>query len=228
VRIARASRWTDAVFHVLAHVPVDAPASVYDPVYIRYAGREIADAPLLATLLPTHDALARAQLLAWLWESPERGREKDLAELGAGDVDAPGLLPYLGGPGVEILRANAELEIDHLPSFALDEEALSRALDRVRAAAPSLDAVVVSPPLRMRGRVYDAQIYVGAPIELAVEHVAWQAAHEATVREVGPGPHQVIEARAIELLRDRAREIGLGAEHARWWSAYEARDRSGT
>jgi hypothetical protein len=228
VKIARASRWTDAVFHVLAHVPVDAPASVYDPVYIRFAGRKIDDAALLASLLPTHDALAEAQLLAWLWDTPERARSKDLSQLTADEVDAPGLLSHLHGPGVEILRANAELEIDRLPRFTIDEDALAAALGRVRAAAPSLEEVFVCPPLRMRGRVFDGRIYVGAPVELDVEHVAWQAAHEATVRDLGPGPYELVEPRAVMLLRERAREAGLGASHARWWSVYEASERSAT
>ena len=54
----------------------------------------------------------------------------------------------------------------------------------------------------------------------SAEHVAWQAAHEATVGEVSraaPGlSHDEREQVAVVLLAERAKEAGEQEAHARW------------
>jgi hypothetical protein len=61
-------------------------------------------------------------------------------------------------------------------------------------------------------------------MEVSVEHVAWQLAHEATVGEVvaemtaaGQPPSFVaLEREALTRLARRAARAGLGAAHAAW------------
>jgi hypothetical protein len=144
-------------------------------------------------------------------------------------VDAPRLLaPLLEvGAGAELLWCAALLEAPvhaRLPALDVDEDGARAALARVEPLAPDLAACAIAlvPSLRLRGRVHSAHIWIGAPCtELAVdaEHVAWQAAHEATVREVARGgvrEHDALERAALALLESRARAAGLAHEHARW------------
>src|SRR4051812_8712443 len=99
VPVLRASAWAEAVFHVLAHVDVGrVPASCHDPQWIAWAEARFGpaderalgeDVRVIAGALATHDALARAQTLAWLWTEPSAVRaatRKDLADLGDADV----------------------------------------------------------------------------------------------------------------------------------------------
>ncbi|MBW2459905.1 MAG: hypothetical protein JRI68_35775, partial [Deltaproteobacteria bacterium] len=78
-----ARSWPDLVFHVLAHVADTAhlPASVFDPTYVQYAEGHLGpaaqrplaeDAAVLGRVLPTHEELARAQLLAWLFDDVDQ------------------------------------------------------------------------------------------------------------------------------------------------------------
>lgn len=229
-----ASAWTEAVFHVLAHVDVGAiPASCHDLRWIRFAAERLGparerklaeDAAVLATLLGDHDRLAFAQALAWAFASAEEARaavSRDLSEL-AGDAIRTALA---AGPAAEVLRAAAELELDALealeaPSSAAEE--MRSALAAVAPAAPHLANCQVSlaRPLPVRGRAFGTSIVVGVPGVPGAEagFCAWQAAHEATVLEIGAGPFVEVERRALALLRSRARRAGLAAEHARWLS----------
>jgi hypothetical protein len=229
--------WAEAVLHVLVHVRATAglPASLYDAGYVAEVERVLGpadgralgeDAAILGRVLPTHEALANAQRLAWLFRSAERAEAcagRDLAELGAADVDAPALLPGLAGDAaVEVLRAAAELELPLvalLPAIAVDLAALGRALDGVERAAPGLRGfrVGVARALGLRGRVMGDEIWVGAA---PLEHAAWQAAHEATVAEVvavhGEDGHYRVERAAIARLAARARAAGLERPHRAW------------
>lgn len=248
------SGWLDLVFHVLAHVEATArlAPSCFDPSYVAFARGHLGDPdarPLgedrrtLGRALASHGALARAQLLAWLFDDLERARalaERDLRALSPAELARPELLAPLleDEPGAELLRAAALLEDDawsRLPP--LDEAAararLAPALASVAAAAPALEACEVrcARALRLRGRVLRdhgrACIWVGAPGDappLEAAHAAWQAAHEATVFEVGEvaraeglaAAHAPLEHAALILLAARAAEARLGDAHAAW------------
>ncbi len=253
--IASASSWTEAVFHVLAHVQAGPlPASCHDEHWIAYASthfgpassRELAaDASLLATLLTTHEALAAAHSLAWLWTAAEARSHAatDLASLPVACSPSPvpgfSYLPSLLslGPAAELLRAAAELELpllECLPPLPLSlSPALSAALSPLLPAAPDLVRchLALTRPLPRRGRLHNATIMIGAPgvAGADVDLVAWQAAHEATVHEVlaasrvAPLRYADLERRALGLLRGRARRHGLGGAHARWLATLDLR-----
>lgn len=254
VELGRSSAWPEAVFHVLAHVSATAhlPASVFDSEYIAFVQRHVGparerplgqDAALLGTLLATHEQLARAQLIAWLFDSVEQvsgAAGGELAELQAAQVAAPELLPVLvrAGPAVEVLRCAAELELDalaELPPASYDAKRLQGGLESASVVAPGLSRSVVTPlrSLRLRGRVRGRVIWVGAPGPQpgpTLEHVIWQACHEATVgevsrlavdRDVGLA-ERAVERVAVVLLAERAVTAGRAAEHARWFSHFGA------
>ncbi len=118
--------WPDLVLHVLAHVTATAhlPASLYDPIYIRYAEQHLGpsgqrplaeDVAVLGRVLPTHELLSQGQLLAWLFDDVAQAAgcaERDLADLEPGQVVRPRLLDpliALGAPA-EVLRCSALLE----------------------------------------------------------------------------------------------------------------------
>ena len=101
-------------------------------------------------------------------------------------------------------------------------------------------------PHAVRGGPTRGVIWVGAPdgdVGPSAEHAAWQAAHEATVAEVGDHDARDRDARdrdarerearlgfddlehaAVALLAARADEVGLAASHARWLAALTAPD----
>ncbi|MCC6526452.1 MAG: hypothetical protein IT373_27640 [Polyangiaceae bacterium] len=280
--------WPDLILHVLAHVAgtADLPASVYDPAYVAFAARHLGpagartlaeDAAALAVLLPSHAALARAQLVAWLFPSPEAAgacAERDLGELAReppAEIACRAALatlasaPALELSGLELLRCAALLEAPShaaLPPAVLEAEErarLAEALDALVPVAPWLARVDVVPhrALRLRGRVRRrtlarspgshalAEIWTGLPCDDPgpdVAHVAWQAAHEASVLEVtrvaehaaGPaageravehaaGPaagERAVEHAAVVLLAERAEEAGRAAERAAWYAHF--------
>lgn len=240
--------WPELVFHVLAHVQVTAhlPSSAYDPAYVRWAREALGppeerplaeDVSVLGVALGDHEALAAVQLVAWLYDDFEMARSaatRELSELSDDEVTRADVLAALKrvGPPAELLRCAALLE-DGLLEHALpplDEGALAGALERVAVAAPTLSRHRIVPlrSLRLRGRARGADIFVGWPCEalsLEVDHVAWQAAHEATVAEVGaralgapPIGERGVETVAVVALASRARERGLTDEHERWLS----------
>jgi hypothetical protein len=244
--------WAEVVFHVLAHVAVDVPASAWEPRYVRFAEARLGpaqrrplgeDARALAALLPDHDGLARAQLLAWLFgdlERAERVFDRALDELAPEDVDEPTVLAHLRRApasvrrGAELLFCAAALEASHVRSLGpvvVDGEALALATRALALVAPGLRGVSlgVVRALGWRGRALGGSIWVGAPGALgggpSLEHVAWQAAHEAVVAEVfcaARAPHADAEHVAIVLLAERARRAGLEVAHARWLSSLRA------
>jgi hypothetical protein len=233
VQPPHASAWTEAVFHVLAHVDVGrVPASCHDPRWIRWAAERMGpaaqrrlaeDAAVLATTLASHEHLARAQALAWAFPSADAARAVAARDLDALEKNDALSLALSAGPGAEVLRAAAELELDAIEALGAppdDRAAIARALAAVAAAAPYLARcdVRLARPLPVRGRAFGRAIVVGFPRIAGAEadFVAWQAAHEATVLEIGPGAFEDVERRAIATLRSRARRAGLGDAHARW------------
>ena len=224
---------------MLAHVRGTAglAPSVYDADYVAQCEAVLGpaservlgeDATVLANAMPTHGLLAQGQLLAWLFASSERAArcaDRDLAALKPAEVDRPELLHHLSALGapVELLRAAALLEQPshaRLPPPQLDFEKFSQVLQRMEPLAPLLGGmrVSVSRALRLRGRVVGDEVWVGlAP---SVEHMGWQAAHEATVAEVSEQGatlgHDALERKAVAQLRERAERAGLGGSHRRW------------
>jgi len=197
------------------------------------------DVAVLSARITTHAALATLHLVAALWDTPERVRAaagRDLAELSRREVDcASALVALQAAPELalaEVVRAAAELEMPLLarlpkPPLGDVEARLGSLLDAVSVVAPALERIELAPPLARRGRVLPSssgdRVLVGAPgiAGAEAEHVAWQAAHEATVVEVfaraaGPVNHEDVERRAIGLLRSRARRRDLAERHARW------------
>jgi len=239
--------FAELVFHVLAHVRRTAaePASVYDADWVRFCEGHLGppnertlaeDAEALGALAPGHASLARAQLVAWLFGDLERASAAASRELGSlepEDVDAPELLAPLAeaGPAPELLRLAAELErpfFERLPAPAVDFARAEAALTRQLEAAPGLGdcRVALVRSLGLRGRVRGDLIWVGVPVVAgrpSFEHVAWQASHEASVREVGratSGAERRVEQMAVVLLAARAERAGLSEEHARWLSHF--------
>jgi hypothetical protein len=239
-------RFADLVFHVLAHVPGSAPASVFDPAYVafveKHAGPANArplgeDVAVLARAAPNHELLAQLQMLAWLFEGASRAPEdRTLSELTDVD-DRAALAAVTRAPVVaaaEVLRASAELEApiyQALPKPTTTGAALDAHLRELAVAAPFLRACTVDciRPLRLRGRVRGRAIWVGAPCDVlgpTAEHAAFQAAHEATVAEVSERArergiahdHHGLEHASLVLFAERSERVGLGARHAAWLS----------
>jgi hypothetical protein len=240
--------WADLVFHVLAHVPSATPASLFDPVYAAFAARYLGpveerplaeDVRTLAALATEHARFAKLQALAWLFSGvgdDERVRDRELGSLGSSDVADETLLAALRGmgPAVEVLRCAAQLEAEahaRLPPVAIDAPALTEALERVGRAAPTLPGfrIGVVRSLRLRGRVRQREIWVGAPSAEpgpGLAHSAWQAAHEATVAELigALGASRVVEREvehtALVVLAERASRAGLASEHGAWFAHF--------
>lgn len=179
---------------------------------------------MIAAAAPTHDALARVQLLAWLWKDVTHAAacsDRTLAELTDPDVDEPAVLRALAGSrAAELLRAAAELEADVVAGLPR-----STSLPPVAPVAPWVAQFRASGvrPLRLRGRVFRDEILVGVPcasLGPTAEHVAWQTAHEATVailhRLVPNAAFEPLERAALVMLFEHAQRTGQGEAHARW------------
>jgi hypothetical protein len=244
------ARWAELVFHVLAHVRATAglAPSAYDPAWIAFverhrgpsSSRSLAeDSELLGRTAITHGALAELQLLAWLFEDASRAKactSRTLDQLADADVDDIAVLHLLRAPervvAAEILRAGAELEQETYEALPPpDREPL--VLDAVIAIVPWLSrfAIETIRPLRIRGRVRGDRIFVGVPdraLGPSAEHVAFQAAHEATVSEVQRRAraarlslsHGSLEHAALIVLRERSIALGEEAAHRRWISHF--------
>jgi hypothetical protein len=239
IAIETGRSWAELVFHVLAHVRATAhlPASAYDETYVAFvaahagpaAERTLAeDAAVLGPALPTHELLARAQLVALLFgDAAEAGLHAavDLHDLPRRELGAA--LAEVAR-AAEILRCAALLEeevVAALPATPLDVAALRDAIALVLPAAPRLASyrLVAVRSLRLRGRLFGDEIWIGAPsaeLALGAEHVAWQAAHEATVGEVAlrMRGERAVEHAAVALLRERAAAAGVAEGHARWFA----------
>jgi hypothetical protein len=242
--------WGDLVFHVLAHVrgTRHLAASVYDRTYLDFVACHVGpaeartlgeDAWVLGRAAATHEALGAVQLLAWLHETVEAAEavaDRGLRQLGPRDVDVPGLLLVLlrWEATVEVLRCAALLEREAWAALPCEPDAagMRLALSKVVPAAPGLEVcrVRMVRALRLRGRVRADEIWVGVPMTalgLTTEHAAWQAAHEATVREVSTAmtrkgrvpTFDEVERVAVVLLASRASTAGLGREHAVWYGS---------
>jgi hypothetical protein len=223
--------FADLVFHVLAHVPGDAAPSVWDPAYVAWceehlgsaSSRTLAeDASALATLLPDHDGLVRAQMLAWLFRDLERARtcfDRSLEELRDADVDDASIFRFVSKyQPAELLWCAIGLEDEHrakLPPISIF--GIAEAMAAMRDVAPSMDTfdIGVVRSLRLRGRVRGKEIWIG---EAPLDHTTWQAAHEATVAEVSDPKLSFVETerRAIALLTERAAKAGRADAHAKW------------
>ena len=246
--------WADLVFHVLAHVrPIGPfPSSLFDETYIAFAARHAGppsnraletDVATLARIVTSHESLARLQWVARLFEDPIAAQAVarcELSELRDHDVADAAALRALSGlwNAAEVLRAAAELEAPHyakLPRVVADPE-LAAALERVSDAAPWLSGLRVEclRALRLRGRVFEAKIWVGVPcaeLYVSAEHVAVQAGHEATVAEVGDAARaqgrrlgeRDIEHDALVLFAERAARSGIAGAHASWWAELTGR-----
>jgi hypothetical protein len=232
---------------VLAHVEGGRlAASCHDPAYVAWAEARLGpiaerslgeDARILASVCTTHDALARVQAVAWLFNGEDDASAvamRDLATLADKDVVDPMALraARAAGPAAEVLRAAAELELPRIAALAppeVDRVAVSRELAIVARVAPRLSScrIALARALGLRGRVLGSSIVVGAPGAVPgggcpdAAHAAWQAAHEATVLEVGPLAFEDAERSAIDLLHRRARDAGLDAAHARWIARFD-------
>ncbi len=136
------------------------------------------------------------------------------------------LAVLVGDAAAELIHCAAALEAPHhakLPAVCVDPTFAER-LARLTVVAPQLGRLPVehARSLRLRGRLFEACIWVGIPgAELpAVDpaFVAWQAAHEATVAELAPRklPFADHEHAAIALLAARAERAGLAHDHRAW------------
>jgi hypothetical protein len=237
--------WADLVFHVLSHAFETASfaASLCDRVYVEFAARHLGpasersleeDAAVLGRVLESHERLARVQLVARLFTSVEaaaRHAAIDLADLARRGVVQADLVQALEPiiEAAELLRVACELEREaflKLPESSFDSSALVSVLAEASAVAPALARCIVAAvrSLRLRGRAFPEEIWIGLPsIELGVslDHVAWQACHEATVLELQAAADPVIGERAVEhaalvLLAERALAAGKQPEHRRW------------
>lgn len=239
--------WADLVFHVLAHVAGSShlAASAYDPRYVAWAERRLGpatdrhladDARLLSELAPSHPELARLQLLAWLFvdlERPQALASRALQSLEPSEVDDPSVSAS-AHPAAELLWCACLLELPAfvmLPPPEVDQRRVAEALNRARRWAPGIAECRIDlvRSLCRRGRVRGAEIWVGVPdpeLGVSLDHVLWQASHEATVRELGRRAPQAgerdVEHAAVVLLHERALAAGAGADHARWLAHFGA------
>lgn len=240
-RFAHRREWPELVFHVLAHVRATAhvAASVYDATYVAFVERHVGpasrrpleeDAQILGQLLPTHEALARAQLVAALFQSSSDATRHADTDLDALETVSPSLRAALRpiAQGAELLRCAALLESEMmaaLPAVKPPDPRLRDALARVERASPTLRGYTLVPirALRLRGRLVGSEIWHGVPardLELDPDHVAWQVAHEASVGEVvaakRPLAEREVEHVALVLMAERAAHCGLAEPHSRW------------
>jgi hypothetical protein len=245
--------WGDLVFHVLAHAGNTAKlaSSAFDPAYVAFARRHLGparsrllgqDIVHIARAAVDHARLARAQRIACLFHDVGRAEacaDRALADLLPNEVDRPELLAALRGDvAAELLRCAALLERDvwrKLPVPDVDLGQCERAVMAWRDVAPALESCRVAfvRSLRLRGRLFGREIWVGLPGAEpgpAMSHVGWQAAHEATVLEAAERArdrgilldHDGIEHAAVVLLAQRSRAAGRGPEHACWYSHFGA------
>lgn len=238
---AAVPRWADVVFHVLAHLRADGlPSALYSRWYVSFAAQALGpvsqralgqDLSILSVLLSDHVALAAVQALAWLWTDSDAAlacADKELGDLCAIEVADERVLRALRArpQAAEVLRCAALLEAaacHHLPLPRVDAPGLADTLGELLAYAPGLRDAVVTPMrcLTVHGRVRGASIYVGVPGEgVTLEHVAVQAAHEATVGEVLAQPTSLserqVEQVALVLLHARICRSRWAAAHRSW------------
>ncbi|MGE0325560.1 MAG: hypothetical protein AB7K71_27700 [Polyangiaceae bacterium] len=237
--------YAELVLHVLAHVPLPEPGSLHEPAYVAWcarrlgpcAGRELGeDIEVLGQLLAPLELRVGIQRLPLLFGDSREAQGFALVDLhafpdqGVRSFDEAvwrQLLPQRSV--VEVLRMACEAERMHLEQISppTNSQALQRYLAELTAVAPALArlAVIELRPLWRRGRLMGEQVWVGAADRGAgpgLEHVAWQACHEATVWELGTrwrsdaAYDSALELSAVALLGERAQRAGLAAPHAVW------------
>lgn len=228
------------------------PASLYHPNYIDFCRRHLGheseralgeDIQALARLLPTHDALAKVQVLSWLFDSVDasvKSEHLEFNELADFDGVRSGPLSILRGTDVttlELLRCSVALEREAwacLPSFDPHPTGgLATHLQELAPFAPMLKKATVklSRALGHRGRALGSTIFVGLPRDpfgdawsSTEEHIALQAAHEATVLELIRKvrlPFFELEHAALTVLRTRIAGSPWGASHRRWLLSHD-------
>lgn len=231
--------WPGLVHHVLAHVPLPEPGGTHEPAYVQCCARTEKARPGLAEEV---DVLARCglaegrrlQLLAWLFEDEAealRWSSTNVSDLSEGVVARPDVLAMLRSdpsPALELLRCACALEVERFAQLSSPgADGLQETLSAALSWAPGLEGrdIRVIPALWRRGRVGWGEIWVGSPEPNSgpgLEHVTWQACHEATVAELAPydrhQAHETLESAALVLLRERAHEAGQLAAWRRWRS----------
>lgn len=157
---------------MLAHVDVGRlAASCHDLRWIRWAEEHLGpardrhlaeDATVLASLFETHDALARAHALAWVFPSADAARAASASDLADLDRTAALDVALSGGAAVEVLRAAAELELSAIEALPA---AAAPILRDMRNVAPHLARCELSfaRPLPFRGRAFGDSVVVGFP-----------------------------------------------------------------
>ncbi|MCB9590246.1 MAG: hypothetical protein H6718_32845 [Polyangiaceae bacterium] len=238
--------YAELVLHVLAHVPLPEPGSLHEPAYAAFcaqrlgpsAGRELGeDVALLSQLLAPLDVRLEIQRLPLLFANSQDALRFALVDLHAfpdqgvrcfDEVVWRQLIPQRSV--VEVLRMACEVERVHLEHLSppRNSRALRRYLAELCPVAPALQGLEVCElrPLWRRGRLMGKQVWVGAaqPDEgPGLEHVAWQACHEATVWELssrwrsGAAYDAHLERSAIALLAERASRAGFSEAHLEWF-----------
>lgn len=241
--------FAELVFHILAHVDQtrSLPASLYDPRYVARVAEELGpateraladDAAVLGRWVTDHLQLGRLGLLAALHRNLSdalTAATTELSALGPEHGAERRVVSALAGlePVAELLRCAAWLEHDAWATLSRGEllaDELVVELGRVARAAPALPGrpLILLSSLGLRGRALLGEIWIGEPtsaLHPSPLHAAWQAAHEATVVELGALGAEVgcsereIERGALVLLHRRARAAGLEREHAQWLAA---------
>jgi hypothetical protein len=161
--------------------------------------------------------------------------ERPLGELAPNNVDDPSALVMTAGdPAAELLWCAIALEDDahsglpEMKTHDVVEAALT--LADVAPTIAQFDLGIVRS-LRLRGRVRGREIWIGEPgAGPTLDHVAWQAAHEAAAVELSEHhpmlPFPSIEHGSVVLLAMRSERAGRGAEHAKWLAALRSPDPS--
>jgi hypothetical protein len=245
VPFAGTSPYRELCFHVLAHVPMAGPGSLFDRRYLVWVdaaeppdqrAMTIADGRIIAQALASDRARDTVQLLPELHDSFERfmaTRRRALADLKPSDVTRPDVLAALqraDSPAFELLHATLGLAAD--AHAARWEEAIGPALDVAAEDLAQLgrDAGAIAEPLAElevelawalgpRGRAYPEHIVVGAPAAWhhgAAETALVVALHEHHVRDRAAGDWA---AREWSGLRSLARAMNDAPE---WLQAAHA------
>jgi hypothetical protein len=237
-------RFTQLVYHVLAHAPLRGPGNVYDRRYVAWAAERFdpADQQLLvhdAALLARswngdarYDALHRfCELHAGLAEF-RACSARSLSELHASEVADPELLEVLRElPGAELLHATLALLAPGFTRVLTQlEPTLEQASVSVRAWIDRLDEcclglagarVELVWALGVHGRALADRILVGAPADWngsAPARQAVLAAHEFTVARVSTNDYVADEWAALTELAYQLREADpqLRDAHRAW------------
>lgn len=243
--------WAELVLHVLAHLAATAhlPSSVHDPSYVEASRRQLGpvqaralgqDLVVLGSRLVAHEVLSQVQLLTRLHPSLDCALRASSLELHAltdsasADLTIRDQLLSTCAIPAELLRCAALLEAEvfarwPLPDLELVQQRIEGSIADFWLIAPRLRRSRVRPlrVLGYRGRGFHDEIWIGIPDQdrgPSLVHVLCQAAHEATVLEVGERAlhdqvsltEREVEHVAVALLARRARGSPLLSVHREW------------